>query len=76
LNNVYVHFTQIASKHSGGRNGCNRTVVSLIPICGKLHLLHIYVIKFDNDLRQVCGFLKIKCMQVSSINKSDSTDIL
>ena len=33
-------------------------VVSLNPAHGKVYSIQHYVIKFDSDLQQVCGFLK------------------
>ena len=45
-------------------------VVSSNSFPGEVDSMHHYVIKFDSDLRQVCGFL-----QVSSINKTDHCDI-
>jgi hypothetical protein len=52
-------------------------VVSLNPTHGEVYLIQHYVIKFINDLRQVCGFLlflrfpppiKLKCVVHTKFN--------
>jgi hypothetical protein len=34
-------------------------VVSLNPVHGDMYSIHLYVIKFVSDLRQVCGFIRV-----------------
>ena len=46
-------------------------IMSSINANNKVYLMQLYVIKFVSNLRQVCGFLLVFPLLVSSTNKTD-----
>ena len=56
---VYLNKLRGRGGHDHMVAGFTTNVVSLNPVHGEVYSIQHYVIKFFNDLRQVCGFHQV-----------------